>query len=107
MENCLKDIYRYTFESICLVALDKRMGCLTTKMDPKIEEIFTASEILFHSHEKLMTVPFWKYLPNPRWQKSYRAAEDSTHILIDFGKAQVQEAIKKIEDKKNLENDCK
>lgn len=97
IKDSLHDIYRYTFESICLVALDKRMGCLQASMDPRIQEIFDASNILFKTHEELMTRPFWKWLPNPRWQKAYRDAQDSTNVLIDFGKTQVQEAIKKME----------
>lgn len=96
IKDSLQNIYRYTFESICLVALDKRMGCLQPHMEGQIQEIFDASNILFKTHEELMTRPFWKWLPDPRWQKAYRDAQDSTNVLIDFGKTQVQDAIKKM-----------
>ena len=44
ISNCLPKIYRYTFESISLIALDARLGCLKVPMDPEIDRVFKASE---------------------------------------------------------------
>ena len=46
MMNCLPEIYRYTFESICLISLDARIGCLNVPMDPEIARTFKASQRL-------------------------------------------------------------
>ena len=46
MINCLPEIYRYTFESICLISLDARIGCLNVPMDPEIARTFKASQRL-------------------------------------------------------------
>ena len=46
IKDCLPEIYRYTFESISLIALDARLGCLNVPMDPEIARTFKASQRL-------------------------------------------------------------
>ena len=44
VKNTLPELYRYTFESICCIALDTRIGCMKTPLDPEISEMFEASK---------------------------------------------------------------
>ena len=42
-EDFLPEIYRFTFESICYIALDTRLGCFKKPMDPEIAEVFSST----------------------------------------------------------------
>ena len=53
IENCLPEIYRYTFESISLIALDTRLGCLKVPMDPKLSRTFEASKAFLGKTTKI------------------------------------------------------
>ena len=44
IKNCLPEIHKFTFESISVIALDTRLGCLKLPMDPDIAKTFQASE---------------------------------------------------------------
>ena len=46
----------------------------------------------------LASWPTWKLLP-PRWNKTFRKAQDNQDIILDFGKKHVESAIKRISDK--------
>ena len=43
INDFLPEIYRFTFESICYIALDKRLGCLKTPMDQEISKVFDST----------------------------------------------------------------
>ena len=93
IKDCLPEIYLYTFESISLIALDTRLGCLKTQMDPEIKQVFQCTQDFLASFEDLFTgVPTWKYYPNPRWNAVYRKAQDDLDVLLNFGKRKVDEA---------------
>jgi cytochrome P450 len=101
IENFLPEAYRYAFESICYIALDARIGCLNVNMDPKIDQVFKATKTFLDSFPALFTgLPTWKFLP-PRWNSSYREAQDALDIILNFGQEQVNEAIKRIDSKEN------
>ena len=95
IKDCLPEIYRYTFESICLIALDTRLGCMKVPMDPEISKVFQASERVLDSFLPLIQWPTWKFLP-PRWNKTYRKTQDDLNIMLDFGKKQVEISTKRI-----------
>ena len=40
INDFLPQIYRYTFESIVLIALDTRLGCLKEPMSPEFQKVF-------------------------------------------------------------------
>ena len=95
IKDCLPEIYRFTFESISLIALDTRLGCLKVPMDPDIARTFQASKRLLESFLPLIQWPTWKFLP-PRWNKTFRNAQADTDIFLNFGKKKVDEATKRI-----------
>nr|AKH03539.1 cytochrome P450 3078B1 [Paracyclopina nana] len=105
IDNFLPDLYRYTFESICCISLDTRLGCLQLNMDPEIAKVFKASNDFLASFPEFTSgVPTWKFLP-PRWNKTFRTAQGNLDILLDFSKIQVEDAIKRINKKANEESD--
>ena len=56
--------------------------------------------ILFsESFLPLIQWPTWQFLP-PRWNKTFRNAQDDLDILLDFGKKLVDEAKKRMSEKK-------
>ena len=44
MKNSLPELYRFTLESICYIALDTRLGCMNVPLDPEISKMFEASK---------------------------------------------------------------
>ena len=67
MKNSLPELYRFTLESICYIALDTRLGCMNVPLDPEISKLFEASKaflsklFLINDHVHLFT---WRiFLP--------------------------------------------
>ncbi len=44
IKNSLPELYRFTLESICYIALDTRLGCMNVPLDPEIKKLFEASK---------------------------------------------------------------
>ena len=44
IKNSLPELYRFTLESICYIALDTRLGCMDVPLDPEIKKLFDASK---------------------------------------------------------------
>ena len=61
MKNSLPELYRFTLESICYIALDTRLGCMNVPLDPEISKMFEASKaflsklFLINEHVHLLT----------------------------------------------------
>ena len=49
--DTLPEIYRFTFESICFIALDTRLGCMNIPLDPEIAATFKASKAFLGSFD--------------------------------------------------------
>ena len=104
IENFLPTIYRFTFESICTIALEQRIGSLTEPLDPEISKLFQAVKEVISSYPDFMISQSWKYLPQPRWNKTYRKCQDNLNHALDFIKPKIEERIKKIE-RQNEQNE--
>ena len=44
IKDALPELYRFSFESICYIALDTRLGCMNVPLDPEISEMFEGSK---------------------------------------------------------------
>ena len=98
IENFLPIIYRFTLESICTIALEQRIGSLNEPLDPEIFKLFHAVKEVISSYPDFITsVPTWKFLPQPRWNKTYRKCQDNLNHVLDFVKLKIEESTKKIE----------
>ena len=104
IKDCLPEIYRYTLESISLIALDTRLGCMKVPMDPEISKTFQASKRVLDSFLPLMHWPTWKFLP-PRWNKTFRKTQEDMDIMLDFAKKQVEISTKRIYESKSKIDD--
>lgn len=89
IQNCMPEFFKYTYESIALVAMETRLGCLKMPMDSELQKVFDASKIVFDSFGGLLKNPSWQFLP-PRWNKTYREAEDAFQIVFDFSKTHLE-----------------
>ena len=59
-------------ESICVITLEQRIGCLNMNLDPEIQKLLKSMKNFLGSYGNFMTeIPTWKFLP-PRWNKTYR-----------------------------------
>lgn len=72
--------------------MDIRLGCLQKNIDPELARVFQATNQFLGSFGALRTSLSWRLLPNPRWNKAYREAQDNLDILLDFGKKHIQTA---------------
>ena len=105
IENFLPIIYRFTLESICTIALEQRIGSLNEPLDPEIFKLFHAVKEVISSYPDFITsVPTWKFLPQPRWNKTYRKCQDNLNHALDFIKPKIEERIRKIEEQ-NQQNE--
>ena len=67
IKNSLPELYRFTLESICYIALDTRLGCMNVPLDPEISKTFEASKAflskLFLMNERLHLFTWRIFLP--------------------------------------------
>lgn len=75
--DLLPELRRWALESIGVLALDTRFGCLGSERDhPRIRAIMQAA---YDTQEVVMTTetgfPFWKYFRTPAYKKLERAQE--------------------------------
>ena len=98
IDDFLPIIYRFTLESICTITLEQRIGCLNEPLDPEISKLFKSTKEVLGSYPDFMTgIPTWKFLPQPRWNKTYRKSQDNLNYILDFLKPRIEEIIKNIE----------
>ena len=98
IENFLPEIYRYTLESICVIAIEQRIGCLKTdsSLDSEITKLFESMKAFLNSYPDFINgIPTWKFLP-PRMNKSYRNAQDHYDYILEFIKTRVDKEIENI-----------
>lgn len=66
------EIHRWSLECIGLVALDTRLGCLNSKLEPDSEpqQIIDAAKYALRNVATLeLKAPYWRYFPTPLWTK--------------------------------------
>ena len=106
VQDILLESHRWAFESITLVALDTRLGCLKVNLDPVLKDVFDRTERVLGSFPRVLTsLPTWKFLP-PRTSKVFRETEDDFTIILDYAKAKVEAAAEKIKQKNMNEQDA-
>ncbi|XP_071539347.1 probable cytochrome P450 301a1, mitochondrial [Panulirus ornatus] len=85
------ELYKWAFESTCLMVLNRRMGCL----DPDVAQdsdpmrfITIATDHLSAMHDTLMTLPFWKLYRT----SSYKRLEKTHHSLLQIADRNIRKA---------------
>ncbi|KAJ9594072.1 hypothetical protein L9F63_014505, partial [Diploptera punctata] len=77
------EISKWALESICLVALDKKLGCLAENLpedsDPQIM-IKAATQILDLIYQLEIEVSYWMYFSTPAWRKFVKVMDCFTEV---------------------------
>ena len=98
-EDFLESVHKYAFESISIIAIDTKMGCLRENPDPVMLQKLEVGQKIINIFPKLLfTVPTWNFSP-PRWNPIFREAEDVFSEYADFISEKVKAAVKKIQHK--------
>lgn len=104
-DDVLPHIYRFALESISLIALDTRIGCLEKEMDSELNKVFNGIAFFVDAFPELLTrIPTWKFF-NPRWNKLFRDTEDNFSLALDYTKSRIDDAKKRIEDHNRTKSD--
>ncbi|KAG8226452.1 hypothetical protein J437_LFUL003444 [Ladona fulva] len=101
-ENFLNEISKWSLESIAMVALDTRLGCLQANLEPDSEpqkmieavnDVFTTSEILE------LRPPVWKIISTPTWKRFSRAHDYFTMVADKY----IKEAMRRMKKRQERE----
>lgn len=86
--DLLEELYKWSLESVALVGLDTRLGCLQANLpaDSDGSRMINCIQTQFDSIQKLEKfsgrIQFWKYFPTPTWKKFVNAADTFTEIAF-------------------------
>ena len=95
-DECLKigdlqsTTYRLALESICMLCLDSRMGCLDNQIDKRNDsnrsdgaQLIQATKNLFNAYQQLYySPPLWKLFETEAYQQ-YARSEDAIYQIAD------------------------
>ncbi|XP_042857907.1 probable cytochrome P450 49a1 [Penaeus japonicus] len=99
-EDFLQEMYKWAFESVSVVALSRRLGCLDPHLSPDSEPmriIQIVSELFKTLNACEFTGPLWKIYPTPTFKKLKRMHQKLLEIAltnIKATEAALQEALK-------------
>lgn len=95
------EIKKWSFESISSIALNRRLGLITSdNPDEKVLRLADAMSIFFQLSYEFDVVPsFWKYYETKSFKKLMKTYDDITEITINF----IEESIKEFEKNKQQE----
>ncbi|XP_049811773.1 probable cytochrome P450 301a1, mitochondrial isoform X2 [Schistocerca nitens] len=77
-DNFLNELYKWALESVSLVALDARLGCLEPDFPPDSEpqKLIDTVQVLFDSIYKLeFRLSPWKVISTPTWRRFVRGLD--------------------------------
>jgi len=91
------DFHTFAFECTGLFALDYKLGIFLEGEREKARAITINNDMLSEGFVALtMGLPYYKWLPNPRWHKLYKQTEDAIHAMETFCIEKVNEAKERI-----------
>ncbi|XP_063596349.1 probable cytochrome P450 49a1 isoform X2 [Penaeus indicus] len=86
-ENFVQELFKWSLESVCLVTLNRRMGCLEGRPEG-LKIIETSSKMFEAVTDCEYGVHWWKFIPTP----SYRNLKASHDIMLGLAIEAVQHA---------------
>ncbi|XP_063609389.1 probable cytochrome P450 49a1 [Penaeus indicus] len=104
--NFLQEIYKWAFEAVCVVALNRRMGCLDPNLSADSEQVRIIRIVgdLFRTlHEAEFTGPLWRIYPTPTFKKLKRMHQELLEMALTNIKA-TEAALKKELEKPGAED---
>ncbi|KAF8795078.1 putative cytochrome P450 301a1 like protein [Argiope bruennichi] len=84
------ELYKWTLESVCLVGLDTRLGCLERNLPEDSDGMKMINAVLnqFECMIKLEVfsghIQFWKFLPSPTWRKFVKNSDIYSEIAFKY-----------------------
>ncbi|CAG9799187.1 unnamed protein product [Chironomus riparius] len=99
----LPELYKWALESVCRVALDTRLGCLSQNSNPESKKIIAAINTFFwRVAEVELRLPIWRFYKT----KSYKEYTGALDIFRDLCMKHISVAMRKINMEKevNLEH---
>ncbi|EDV93818.1 GH18081 [Drosophila grimshawi] len=90
------EINRWTLESVSVVALDKRLGIMTTNRDnPQAKKLFNYLNQFFELSADLEMKPtIWRYIATPKFKKLIKTLDDIQEVTTGY----VDEALNRLKD---------
>ncbi|KAF4531646.1 hypothetical protein B566_EDAN006577 [Ephemera danica] len=82
--NFKNELHKWALESISLVALDTRLGCLEPYLAPDSDPqrmINITQEIFNCTFELDLKVPYWKYFSTPTWRTFVKSSQEFLKVL--------------------------
>ncbi|XP_011568545.3 probable cytochrome P450 301a1, mitochondrial [Plutella xylostella] len=99
------DIHRWSLECIGRVALDVRLGCLSSDLssNPEPQRIIDAAKYALRNVAVLeLKAPYWRYIPTPLWTKYV----NNMNFFVELCSRYINEALERLKTKKvTSEND--
>ncbi|GFT29902.1 probable cytochrome P450 49a1 [Nephila pilipes] len=107
--NFVRELYKFTLESVCYVGLDTRLGCLKSNLSEDSDGLKMINAVLaqFQAMIKLEAfsgnIQYWKYFSTPTWRKFVKYSDMYSEIAFKYiNKAIIDLEFKKDEDKMTL-----
>ena len=87
--------HRFGLETITVIALDSHLGCFAKNISPELQRNIEAVDTIVKKFpDLLLGFPWWNYFPK-RWSPLFRLVEDNFHMVADFVKGKIDEAVKR------------
>ncbi|XP_054718545.1 probable cytochrome P450 301a1, mitochondrial [Uloborus diversus] len=82
----LGDLYKWALESVALVGLDTRLGCLERNLAPDSDamKMIRSVQAQFDLMGKLEMVPLYKYFSTPNWRRYTKASDIFSEIAFRY-----------------------
>nr|BAR80872.1 cytochrome P450 [Ornithodoros moubata] len=79
IDNIQDPLYRFTLESIFMLCLNSRLGCLSENGTKDAATVIAAAKSLFGAYQRLYYgLPLWKYFNTPAFRE-YQETEDTLY----------------------------
>lgn len=99
----VRELYKWTLESVCYVGLDTRLGCLESNLSKDSDGMKMINSVLsqFQYMIKLEAfsgnIQFWKYFSTPTWRKFVKYSDMYSEIAFKY----INKALMNLESKKD------
>ncbi|XP_051169311.1 probable cytochrome P450 49a1 [Leptopilina boulardi] len=102
-DDFLNEIHKWALESIALIALDVRLGCLDENAPAETQELINAVTTFFGNVGILeLKIPFWKIFNTPTWCSFVNALDTIVKITSRYTKEALERSKLKSKSKTEL-----
>ncbi|GFQ86909.1 probable cytochrome P450 49a1 [Trichonephila clavata] len=101
--NFIRELYKWTLESVCYVGLDTRLGCLESNLSKDsdgmkmINSVLSQFEYMIKLEAFSGRIQFWKYFSTPTWRKFVKYSDMYSEVAFKY----INRALKDLDSKKD------